>query len=254
LLKQVKGQDSGRNVLINLPYVDRVNHRVWFFQKLDSHSGDAKGVEILLRDTEGHDIKKYFAREAKWTGEFWTLSSVKEVVYGVDNSVQSQKEYEEFDLPDITTPPKQLSLIISQPDQLTVSQLSQYIETSTATPEYLAGYRTEWWYRILYPLSLMVLMLFALLQGTRTDRRSAVAGVFGSIFVLLAFTMLMNVFMAAGRFNRMSPFLAVATTLVIFGAIGFHLLAMNNGWWWQLREFWKEWQAGRVARQKEEAG
>lgn len=247
LLKQVKGQNPGRNVFINLPYVDRINNRVWLFQKLDTNSGDAKGVEILLRDTLGHDMKKYFAREAQWTGEFWRLSGVKEVDYALDNSVQSQKLYEELDLPDITTPPKQLSLIISQPEQLTVSQLSQYIASSTSTPEHLAGYRTEWWYRVLYPFSLIILMLYGLLQGTRTDRRSAAAGVFAAIFVLLAYTMVMNIFLAAGKFNRISPFLAVTATQMIFGAIGLYLLANNNGWWWQLRELWKEWQAARNA-------
>jgi len=253
LLKQVKGQDHGRNSFINLPYIDQINHRVWFFQNLDANSGDAKGVEILLRNTEGHDLEKYFASEADWNGEFWRLShGVKKVVYGVDNSVVSQKEFEELDLPDITTPPKQLSLIISQPDQLTVHQLSQYIATSTTTPEHLAAYRTEWWYRVLYPFSLIVLMLYALLQGTRTDRRGAVAGVFGSIIVLLIYTMSMNVFLAAGRFNRLSPFMAVAATEIIFGAIGFYLLALNNGWWWQLQEFWKQWQAGRAARLQED--
>jgi len=253
LLKQVKGQGQGRNTFINLPYVDQVNHRVWFFQKLDSNTGNAKGVEILLRNTEGHDLEKYFAGEANWNGEFWRLNhGVEKVTYGVDNSIQSQKEYEELDLPDMTTPPKQLSLIISQPDQLTVSQLSQYIATSTATPEYLAAYRTEWWYRVLHPFSLIVLMLYALLQGIRSDRRNAVVGVVTAIIVFIVYTMFMNVFMAAGKYYRLSPFIAVVATQVIFGTIGLYLLALNNGWWWQLQEFWKQWQAERTARLEED--
>jgi hypothetical protein len=34
---------------------------------------------------------------------------------------------------------------------------------------------------------------------------------------------------------------------VVFGGIGFALLARQNGWWWQLREWWKQWQAQRAA-------
>jgi len=247
LLKQVKGEGSGRNSFVNLAYVDRVNGRSWLFQKLDTNTGEGKGVEITIQDAQWHDVKQYFIREAKWTGEFWSLTGVKEVDYGVDNTVLSQKIYEALDLPEITTPPKQLSLIISQPEQLTVSQLSQYIATSTATPDYLAKYRTEWWYRVLYPFSLIILMLYGLLQGTRNDRGSAVVGVVIAIIVLVIYTMAMNVFMAAGKNYRISPFLAVVATPMIFGAIGFYLMANNNGWWWQLRELWKEWQAGRVA-------
>lgn len=243
LLKQVKGQDSGKNVFINLPYVDRINYRVWFFQRLDANQGEASGVELLFRDAKGHDLKKYIASGAKWTGSFWRFSGVKELDYGIDNLFQFEKSYEEIDLPDITTPPKQFSLIISQPDQLTVSQLSQYIKTSTTTEDHLAAYRTEWWYRILYPLSLPVLLLFALMQGARSDRHGAVTGVVVAIIVFVAFTMSMNVFLAAGKYNHMSPFVAVIITPLIFGLIGLYLLAITNGWWWQLREFWKEWQA-----------
>jgi lipopolysaccharide export LptBFGC system permease protein LptF len=240
---QVKGQSAKRNVFQNLPYVDRVNRRVWYFQSLDINQGTAKGMEILLRDEQGNDVVKYCAESAKWTGEQWKLRGVLELTFGAKGSLASQKTYEEKDL-DITTPPSQLSLIVSQPEQLTVAQLSQYIRTSTSTQEHLAQYRTEWWYRMLHPLSPFVLLLFALLQGTRTtDRRSAVAGVVSAILVLLLYIMVMSVFLAAGRFNRLPPFIAAVATEAIFGAVGFYLLAMQNGWWWQLLEWWKQWRA-----------
>ena len=243
LLAQVKGQDAKSNVFRNLPYVDSLNRRIWFFQNLDINQNTAKGVEILLRDADGHDVVKYFAEKGEWNGDFWRLSGVLKITFGVAGGVQDQKTYPELDLPDITTPPRQLSLIVSQPDQLTFSQLSQYIDTSTATSEHLASYRTEWWYRLLYPLSLIVLMLFALLQGTRTDRRTAAVGVFWAIVVLVAYILVMGVFMTAGRFNRLPPFIAAIATEVIFGGIGLYLLALSNGWGWQLLEIGKRWKA-----------
>ncbi|HEV3271839.1 MAG TPA: LptF/LptG family permease [Candidatus Methylacidiphilales bacterium] len=246
ILLQVKGQNAKKNVLLNLPYVDKVNRRVWFFQSLDTNQGTAGGMELLQRDDQGHDQVKYFATKAEWTGEFWRLTGgVLEIRFGLDNTVQARKTYKELDLPDVTTPPSQLSLIVSQPDQLTLTQLSQYIATSTATPEHLAGYRTEWWYRVLYPFSLIVLMLFALHHGTRTDRRSPVAGVVWAIVVLILYVLFMNGFMALGRHDRLSPFLSVIAMQIVFGAIGLHLLALSNGWWWQLLEAARRWQARR---------
>jgi lipopolysaccharide export system permease protein len=254
LLKQVKGQSAHRNEFTTLPYVDNVNRLVWYFQSLEANEGKAKGVLILQRDADKHDMAIYSANEAEWNGEFWRLSGgVKTIVYGVNGATQEQKDYQELDLPDITTPPGQLSLIISEPEQLTIGQLSQYIESSTATQEHLAKYRTEWWYRVLYPFSLIILMLFALLQGSHSDRRGAMAGVFWVIVVFLSFTMVMYFFMSMGRFNRLPPFVSVITTEVIFGVIGLHLLAMNNGWWWQLRELWKHWRAESIEDAKEDA-
>ena len=242
ILKEVKGEGAGRNVFPNLPYVDTVNHLVWFFQQLNPERGHAKGMELLQRDAQGNDMVKYFAREGEWTGDHWRLHGVLKIVYASANSgTLEQKTYDTLDLPDIVTPPKQLSLIISQPEQLTTSQLGQYIATSTQSPEHLAGYRTEWWYRQVYPLSLLVLILFALSQGMHTDRRSAVAGLGVAIVVLLAFTVSTGGFMAMGKHGRLPPLVAACATEVIFGGIGLYLLAINNGWWWQLRELWKEW-------------
>jgi lipopolysaccharide export system permease protein len=241
LLKQVKGQPSGRNVFVNLPYVDRVNHLVWYFQELNIGNGKAKRMEILQRDAQGHDMVKYFARNGEFTGEFWRLNGVLKIVFSPTGEILEQKTYQELDLPDITTPPRTLSLIVSQPEQLTLGQLSQYIATSSSSPEGLAAYRTEWWYRIFYPFSILVLMLFALIQGARTDRRSALAGVGLAIIVVVAFTMVRAGVMAMGDHNRLPPFIAAIAPEVIFGLIGLHLLAVTNGWWWQLHEAWKNW-------------
>ena len=247
LLLQVKGQSAKSNVFKNLPYIDRVNHRVWFFAILDTNQNTAQDLTITQLDDNGHDVMIYGAHQAKWTGEFWRLNGVRKIVYGVNGEIQNQAVYETLDLPDLTTPPQQLSLIISQPPQLTLTQLSHYIETSTSTPENLAKYRTEWWYRVLYPFSIIVLLLFALLQGLRTDRRSAVAGVVGAIIVLVLYMIVMSIFMTAGQYGRLPPFIAAIATQVIFGAIGLHLFAVNNGWWWQLHRYMTQPQAPRAA-------
>ena len=242
VLQQIKGQNASRNVFLNLPYVDTVNRRVWFFQSLDTNRGEATGVEILQRDAQGRDMQKFFASHAQWNNGLWRLTGVREFIFGPDGSVQEQKTFEVKEL-DITTPPRQLSLIVSQPEQLTFSQLAMYIRTSTATQAHLAGYRTEWWYRIIHPFSLVVLLLFALSHGLRTDRRSAVAGVVGAILILIAYILFMSVFMTAGRYSHLPPFVAVVATPLIFGLYGLHRLAVANGWWWQVWEAWQRRQA-----------
>jgi lipopolysaccharide export system permease protein len=241
LLAQAKGDAVGRNNFQNLPYVDNVNHLVWYFQDLDAAKGRARGMELLQRDAQGHDMVKYCAQEGRWTGEFWKLFNLKKIIFAPDGSVLEQGVYPEMDLPDAATPPRELSLIVSQPEQLTVKQLDDYIATSSQSPAYLDKYRTEWWYRVLYPFSILVLIFFALIQGARTDRRNTMAGVGMAIVILLAFTILLHVLMALGSHGRLPPAIAVGATEVIFGVIGLHLLAVHNGWWWQLHELWKRW-------------
>ena len=241
LLQQVKGQAVGRNTFLNLPYVDNVNHLIWYFQSLDIGRGKAKNMSVIQRDAQGHEMIQYLGQQGQWKNGAWHLTGVKKIVYAPSGDILEQRLYPDLILPEATTPPEQLSLIVSQPPQLTLHQLSQYLATSTQSQDYLAQYRTEWWNRVLAPFSVLVLLLFALMQGARTDRRGTMAGVGLAIIVLLGFTMCSSIFLSMGEHNRLPPFLAALATELIFGAVGLYLLAMNNGWWWQLVELWKGW-------------
>jgi len=252
VLLQVKGQDAKSNVFRNLAYVDRVNQRTWFFQSLDTNQNSAKGLAIVQRDADGHDLYQYIANNAKWSNGTWRLSGVKEIIYAPDGSAQDQKIFEEKDL-DITTPPGQMSLIISQPEQLSVPELSSYIATSTSSRAQLAKYRTEWWDRLIHPLGLLALVLYALVLGTRTDRRSNAGVAVGSaIIVLVLYWVFRSIFLTAGVNDRLPPYVAVMATEFIFGAVGLQLLAVNLGWWSSLWEYRQQWRAPRpVARNVE---
>jgi lipopolysaccharide export system permease protein len=250
ILADVKGDSVRANELTNLPYVDKVNYLVWYFNDLDvsGDTGKARGVQIHQQDAQWHDLDLYVANLARWNGQFWRLTDVKKISYKENGVVQDQKSYQELDMPDITTPPRELALIVSQPEQLTLGQLAEYIATSTQTPEYVARYRTEWWYRIIYPFSVLVLMLYALLQGARSDRRSPVAGIGITVVVLIVFTLSINgLFIPAGRYDRLPPFVAVALPEAVFAAIALHCLAIKNGWYWQVREWYVKWNADRIA-------
>jgi lipopolysaccharide export system permease protein len=243
LLQQVKGQSAKYNVFSNLPYIDRLNRRIWFFQELDVNRNTAKNLSILQRDDNGNDIQQYFAQRGEYTpGGFWRLTGVLVIVYNSTGGVQDQINYQQMDT-DITTPPKQISLGVSPPDYLTVSQLSQYIATSTSAQENLAKFRTEWWYRFLDPLGLLVLMLFGLLQGARLDRRSAAAGVFKTIIIFLVYFVVMSLVLQMGNHAKLPPFIAAIATQVVFGLVGLSLLATKFGWWWQLLDLARQWKA-----------
>ncbi len=245
ILKEVRGMGGAANELINLPYVDEVNHRAWFFEDLkisEDGSAKAQGIGVVQQDAENHDIADYVANGARWTGHFWRLNDAKKITYNIDGAVQSQEKFPEYDLSDITTPPRQLSLVVSEPEDLTLGELSEYIATSTQTPSRLAQYRTEWWYRVIYPSSVVILMLFALVQGARNDRRSPAAGVGIAIGVLVCFSIFMSIFMSAGKNNRLPPFVAAGIVEFVFLAIALHLLAIHNGWYWQLQEWYAAWR------------
>jgi lipopolysaccharide export system permease protein len=242
LLEQVKGQVAKYNVFVNLPYVDNANNRIWFFQNLDLNQDTGKGVEILQRDANNRDVVKYFGNVAKWTGSFWRLTGVLVIDYNIDGNLKDQKSFEELDLPDINTPPQIVGLVKTDPDELTMRQLSDFIAGSTASHEFLAKYRTEWWYRVIYPFSIIVLMFYGLFQGTINDRRGALGGVMIAIVAFGVFEAFNKIFLAAGWANRLPPFIAAIATELILGGIGLYVLSLKNGWHLQVRDLIARWR------------
>jgi lipopolysaccharide export system permease protein len=246
LLKQIKGVAAGRDDLVDHINVDSIHHRAYWVAKLNTRSGKATGMVVTDLDDQWQDVRTYSASEAQWTGESWQMSGgVAKIVYGPGNVPGQPKVFEMVDNDDDTTP-RQLGLAQSDPVQLTVAQLEQYISTQSGSPK-IDQYRTEWWYRVLFPFCLPVLMLFALRQGAQIDRRNTLAGVLLAIVVFIAFMLLTNVFMAVGRHGHLPPWLAVGLSEIIFGVVGLHLVALNNGWWWQVGQWWNRRRPGRAA-------
>ena len=234
LLQQAKGQSAHSNVFTNLPYKDRTGRRVWFFVSLNTNQNTGSGITIREYNAQGNDLRQYFAQKGEFTpGGFWRLTGVLLIQYNPEGGLEKRTNYEQLDT-DLTTPPGQISLVVSEPDKLTVSQLSQYIATSTSTPENIAKFRTELWYRLMYPLSILVLMMYGLLQGARIDRRDAAAGVFKTLLVLMAYQFVFNLVLGLGNHNKLPPFVAASATQVVFGLVALGLLGAKYGWWWQL--------------------
>jgi lipopolysaccharide export system permease protein len=234
LLDQAKGQIAHSNVFKNLPYKDRTDRRVWFFQSLDTNQNNGTGITIREYNAQGNDLRQYFAQKGEFTpGGFWRLTGVLLIQYNPEGGLEKRTNYEQLDT-DLTTPPGQISLVVSEPGHLTVTQLTQYISSSTATQANLAKFRTEWWYRLLYPSSVLVLMLYGLMQGARIDRRDAAAGVLKTILVLIVYMVVSNLVLGLGNNNKLPPFVAACATQIVFGIAALVLLGTKYGWWWQL--------------------
>jgi lipopolysaccharide export LptBFGC system permease protein LptF len=194
-------------------------------------------MDILCRNSDHVDIKKYFVKSARWnpTRCIWELTNVKVTNYGPTSAVSSEETHDELDF-DSTTPPSQMVLVNTTPDQLSFHELGEYIET-VQTAAKMAQYRTEWWYRIFYPSSLVVLLLFSLSFGTQTGRKSALTPVVWCIVVFLAYFALVQLFRATGQSNRINPVVAASAVEGAFALLGVVLLAQRIGWFREIRGF-----------------
>ena len=237
IILQVRNSGDPNSNPKNLIYLDRSNHRTWFFQELNLAAGTGKGVTITSFNSEGAEEKEYFVKSAQWDAAqcLWVLQNGKIHTFETD----SDETFEKMNL-DATTPPTQMILVNTPPDQLSLHELGQYINNSAETPLKIAEYKAEWWYRIFYPTSLVVLLLFALAYGTQSGRSSALSGVVGCIVVFLFFFALVQFSRAMGHSGKVDPILSAAWVEVAFAILGVWMVLQKVGW---MREL-----SGNIAR------
>jgi lipopolysaccharide export system permease protein len=236
IMKQLKNQRQDSRFVRGLVYVDQKKNRVWYLRQLNLASGQAEDVELLQRDEQGHDVEKYFARYAEYTGGYWRLRNVHKNYYSLQGDITRQENMETVDLNDYTMSPSDLIFTQSKPSELTLSELGRYLEDSVGqSPTRLAPYRTQYHYLFAYPMSVLVLLGFALALGTKPGRGGPASGVFNAIFILLGYLFVMQFFTAMGRGNRLSAFVSVWLCPLFFGAVALGMMGYRFGWLWHLQ-------------------
>ena len=201
ILADVKGDGGRANELTNLPYVDKVNYRVWYFNALDvsGDTGKARGVQIHQEDAQWHDLDLYVANSARWNGQFWKLTDVKKIIYKENGMVQDQKSYA-----GARPAGHHHAAAGTGADRLAAGAAHSRPAVPITSPPAPRRRSTSpvtarnGGTGCIYPFSVLVLMLYALLQGARSDRRSPVAGIGITIAVLIVFTIALNLVFHAG--------------------------------------------------------
>lgn len=233
IMARIRGQVDQEQIKLGQVFQDRGSGRVWFMQTLNLSQLKAIGVEILQTDGVGRDQRKFYAAEARWQDGHLTLHEVQILSFNSEGDVIDQQTRTELPCPDWTEKPLDMVVLQLKPDELSLSQLQGSIaRLHWQSEDSLAPYRTQILHLFTYPLSALVLLLYGLVDGSSHTRRNAAAGVFNAIFVLIAFFLVLNTFLAMGRGARISPVLAVFAPLVLFAGVGLFRLAPRLGFHW----------------------
>lgn len=117
-----------------------------------------------------------------------------------------------------------------QPDRMATVDLFQYIRHLNANGQSAQRYEIEFWRKVFYPLSCLVMVVLALPFAYLHFRAGGIAGyVFGGVMAGISFFLLNNVFGYAGNLHNWSPWLTAAApgliySLLSLGAFGWLVL------------------------------
>jgi lipopolysaccharide export system permease protein len=117
------------------------------------------------------------------------------------------------------------------PDRMSTWELFSYMRHLSVNNQNAQRYEIEFWRKVFYPLSCLVMLVLALPFAYLHFRSGQIAGhVFGGVLAGISFALLNNVFSFIGNLQNWQPLLTSAAPALLYSAV-----SLAAFWWMVLR-------------------
>ena len=185
--------------------------------------GGMQAVRIFEADSRGMLLSVTQAPRARFTDEgAWLLEDAERTEFKLHDGEQSQVERTKE--PQLRWPteitPEMVSVALLKPDRMSTIALFQYIRHLEANGQTSQRYEIEFWRKVFYPLSCLVMVVLALPFAYLHFRSGGITGyVFGGVLIGISFFLLNNVFGYIGNLQNWQPWLAAGAPGLIYTAL-----------------------------------
>ncbi len=217
----------------------------WLKERQDDHSyavnvraltpdGGMLDIRIFEFDAKGLLASQTRAASGRFgDGGAWELKDVQR-----SNFLQrgeDQARVDRLNAPALQWPTRisadMVAASLLKPDRMATVDLFQYIRHLDSNGQSAQRYEIEFWRKVFYPLSCLVMVVLALPFAYLHFRSGGIAGyVFGGVMAGISFFLLNNVFGYAGNLQNWSPWLTAAAPGLIYS-----LLSLGAFSWLVLR-------------------
>ncbi|MGE0498383.1 MAG: LPS export ABC transporter permease LptG [Ramlibacter sp.] len=198
-----------------------------------SPEGDMLGVRIFEFDARGALVSQTQAPRARFTDDgAWVLSEAQRSEFISRSGESAKVERRKIDSYRWPTEisPEMVSVALLKPDRMSTLDLFQYIQHLDANGQTSQRYEIEFWRKVFYPLSCLVMVVLALPFAYLHFRSGSITTyVFGGVLIGISFFLLNNVFGYIGNLQNWWPWLTAAAPGLIYsvfslGAFGWLVL------------------------------
>ncbi len=215
----------------------------WLKARNDTHSiavnvsamapdATLRTVRLYEFEADGRMATQTDAQSASFEPGAWRLQQVQRLRFPAEGQAAQgivRESFNELVWPtDLTA--DMVSTALLKPDRMSTLDLFQYIRHLSANGQSAQRYEIEFWRKVFYPLSCLVMVVLALPFAYLHFRRGGItAYVFGGVMVGVSFFLLNNVFGYIGNLNNWVPWITAAApgliyTLASLGAFGWLVL------------------------------
>lgn len=206
-----------------------------------SANNEMQGIRIFEFDNKGLVVSMTEAESAQFgENDAWVLNKIMRTDFqvrpstdGIGQAVESanvsiSREAEMRWPTDISA--EMVSVALLKPDRMATYDLFNYVQHLKANGQTAQRYEIEFWKKVFYPLSCLVMVFLALPFAYLHFRSGSVTSyVFGGVMIGISFFLLNNVFGYIGNLQNWQPWLAAAVpgliyTVISLGAFGWLVL------------------------------
>lgn len=199
-----------------------------------SGDGSMEAVRIFEADAKGFLVSITQAPRATFADDgAWILENAQRREFG-ELTKDGLAKVEQVAVPRLRWPteitPEMVSVALLKPDRMSTLDLFQYVRHLETNNQTSQRYEIEFWRKVFYPLSCMVMVVLALPFAYLHFRSGGItAYVFGGVLIGISFFLLNNVFGYVGNLRNWVPWLTSAApgllyTLLSLAAFGWLVL------------------------------
>jgi lipopolysaccharide export system permease protein len=193
-----------------------------------SPDGDMLGVRIFEFDARGALVSQTQAPRASFgADDAWTLQDAERSEFtlratgtGADAGIKVERRHIDSYRWPTGISPEMVSVALLKPDRMGTIALFQYIQHLSANGQTSQRYEIEFWRKVFYPLSCLVMVALALPFAYLHFRSGSITTyVFGGVLVGISFFLLNNVFGYIGNLQNWWPWLTAAAPGLIYSMV-----------------------------------
>lgn len=186
---------------------------------IDRH-GTLKNPRVFQFDGNGYLVEQMNASTARMVQGGWLLQEVEHLHYdtrGGGTSARILTEHKPVVAWPTTLTSEMVSVALLKPDRMSTIDLFGYIRHLDANGQTAHRYELQFWRKVFYPLSCLVMVVLALPFAYLHFRESGITTyVFGGIMIGISFFLLNNVFSYLGNLSQWWPWAAAAAPGLIY--------------------------------------
>jgi lipopolysaccharide export system permease protein len=196
-----------------------------------SPENEMQGVQIFEFNNQGQVVATTEAPTASFTdGDAWLLNRATRLEFGsrssaaAGNAVGKAPETERINRTMLETyrwrsdiSAEMVAVALLKPERMATIDLFNYVRHLDANGQTAQRYEIEFWKKVFYPLSCLVMVMLALPFAYLHFRSGGIAGyVFAGVMIGISFFLLNNVFGYIGNLRSWQPWLAAATPGLLY--------------------------------------